>query len=215
MSSAQVLFLGPSDSEILTYLREHHDDVWHSCAHPSQLDEADTQREFLVSHGYRHILPAVFLDAFQGSAVNCHISYLPWNRGADPNLWSWLDGTPRGVTIHRLAAGIDTGDMIARRSVDFSATFDEETLATSYRRLQAELLDVFADTWPSFVAGRCTGVRQEAGGSYHRSRDKALFAHLLDRGWDTPVAKLVYPVSRFPRLDQRNVRLRASARKSA
>ena len=37
---------------------------------------------FLVSYGYRHILRKNVLDLFPDRAVNLHIAYLPWNRGA-------------------------------------------------------------------------------------------------------------------------------------
>lgn len=46
--------------------------------------------------------------------MNLHISYLPWNKGADPNFWSCIDGTPAGVTLHHIDAGVDTGDIIAQ-----------------------------------------------------------------------------------------------------
>ena len=37
-----------------------------------------------------------------------HISYLPFNRGAHPNYWSFKDNSPKGVTIHFIDNGIDT-----------------------------------------------------------------------------------------------------------
>ncbi|MCL0081308.1 hypothetical protein M1N64_03665 [Peptococcaceae bacterium] len=50
------------------------------------------------------------MDKFQGRAINLHISFLPWNRGADPNFWSFIENAPVGVSIHYLDEGIDTGD---------------------------------------------------------------------------------------------------------
>jgi methionyl-tRNA formyltransferase len=203
VSGERVLFLGPADSPILAHLREHVEHVTATEAPPSTLDVSDAPPGFVVSHGYRYILPPAFLTAFPRSAINCHISYLPWNRGADPNLWSWLEGTPRGVTVHYMDPGVDTGDVIARRAVDFGPSFDDETLATSYRRLQAELAGLFAETWPSIRARQCTPSAQQGRGSYHRSVDKELFVHLLTNGWETPVARLVYPKSRFAPLAAR------------
>ena len=50
----------------------------------------------LVSFGYRFILPGDLLARFPDRAVNLHIAYLPWNRGAHPNVWSAYEGTPAG-----------------------------------------------------------------------------------------------------------------------
>ena len=49
--------------------------------------------------------------------VNLHISYLPWNRGAHPNFWSFFDATPTGVSIHLIDKGIDTGPIIVQKKV--------------------------------------------------------------------------------------------------
>ena len=61
--------------------------------------------DWIVSYGYRYIITQDILDAVRGQAINLHISLLPWNRGADPNLWSFLDDTPKGITIHYIDSG--------------------------------------------------------------------------------------------------------------
>jgi methionyl-tRNA formyltransferase len=91
--------------------------------------------DLIVSYNYRHIVPRHLCEAWAGRAVNCHPSALPWNRGAHPNLWAWIDGTPHGVTIHTLAPGLDTGAIVAQRIVDLPPT---GTLRTSYARLPDE-----------------------------------------------------------------------------
>ena len=44
--------------------------------------------DLTVSYTYRYILTADILEALNGNVVNIHNSVLPWNRGADPNIWS-------------------------------------------------------------------------------------------------------------------------------
>lgn len=107
--------------------------------------------DFLISHGYRHILRKPVLDQFPNHAINLHISLLPWNRGADPNFWSFLENTPKGVTIHHIDPGVDTGDIIAQREVRVRTN---DTLSTSYARLQAEIVILFHEQWPAIRAGR-------------------------------------------------------------
>src|SRR5690606_983365 len=105
--SMRVLILAGTEAQA-DALREVVGDVpWTS---EKDIPEAD----LLVSFGYRHILKDLSVPA-----VNIHISMLPWNRGADPNFWSWLDHTPKGVTVHLMDQGIDTGPIIAQREVAF------------------------------------------------------------------------------------------------
>jgi methionyl-tRNA formyltransferase len=182
-----VLFLGPIDSPVLDFLKSAESDVMQTAA---PLDEAFLDRnaaDLLVSHGFRHILRPDVLNRFPRRAVNLHISYLPWNRGADPNLWSFIENTPKGVSIHYLDAGIDTGDVIAQRLVEFEAA---ETLRSSYARLQAEIARLFAEHWSRIRTGHCSAAKQAGAGSFHRVADRDKVAHLLTNGWDTSVADL-------------------------
>lgn len=138
----------------------------------------------LVSHGYRHIVPATVLDLLRGRAVNLHISLLPWNRGAHPNVWSAYEGTPAGVTVHHMDAGVDTGDLIAQREVEIS---DDETLRSSYDLLQREIAVLFDEVWPSLLEGTAARTAQRGSGSSHRAADLERISHALPQGWDTPV----------------------------
>ena len=144
--------------------------------------------DFVVSYGYRHIVKEDVIRAYASRIINLHISLLPWNRGADPNLWSFLEDTPKGVTVHLMDAGLDTGDIIAQREVSF--TDPGETLATTYAKLSEEIVALFRDLWPRLLTRSAQARPQPGGGSYHRSSDKAPYMHLLTQGWDTPVRRL-------------------------
>jgi methionyl-tRNA formyltransferase len=183
----RVLFLGPDESPTLGYLREFGEEVV-AATDPIDVDTVRRgQPDFLVSHGYRHIIKPPVLDLVPDRAINLHISYLPWNRGADPNLWSWIEDTPKGVTIHYIDAGVDTGDIIAQREVSFTG---EETLASTYTQLQAEIHALFREAWPEIRQGRCDRRAQTGEGSAHRVADRKRVERLLAHGWDTPVASL-------------------------
>ena len=145
--------------------------------------------EFIVSHGYRHIVKLPIINFMRNHIINLHISLLPWNRGADPNLWSFLENTPKGVTIHYLDEGVDTGDIIAQRGVIFEN--DGETLSTTYQRLQNEIIELFEESWPQIRKLHHIGQRQEGTGSFHKLIDKKKFEHFLTDGWNTPVSALV------------------------
>ena len=51
--------------------------------------------------------------------INLHISYLPYNKGAHPNFWSWVKNTPKGVSIHLISEKIDAGDIIFQKKLIF------------------------------------------------------------------------------------------------
>jgi methionyl-tRNA formyltransferase len=162
--------------------------------HEDKLTVSDIGRyapELIVSYSYRHILKRAVLDTMPGRFINLHISLLPFNRGADPNAWSYLDGTPKGVTIHEIDEGVDTGPILVQRPV----TIDEskETLASSYSLLHEAIQALFIAHWEDLRAGRVRGQAQSAAGTFHRSDD---FARLKDKllgveGWNVPIALLL------------------------
>jgi methionyl-tRNA formyltransferase len=149
---------------------------------------AELQTEFIVSYNYRHLITPEVIDCFPGRIVNLHISWLPWNRGADPNFWSVIDGTPRGVTVHHVDAHLDTGDIIAREEIGFAET---ETMAETYAELNRRVRELFLRVWPALRAGTAPRQRQKAGGSCHRRAEFAALAHLLEpEGWNLTAAEL-------------------------
>jgi methionyl-tRNA formyltransferase len=182
----RVVFLGREDSAVLAHLRAVADDVV-ALGPDAELPSSALDADRVVSHGYRRILRAPALDALGDRVINLHIALLPFNRGADPTLWSVLEDTPSGVTIHHVDAGVDTGDVIAQRAVELAG---DDTLATAYDRLQSAMAALFAETWPAIAAGRAPRTPQPAGGTAHRIADRATVEPLLTDGWDTPIAAL-------------------------
>lgn len=145
--------------------------------------------DWLVSYGYRHILKPDLLALFPLRTMNLHISLLPWNRGADPNLWSFLENTPKGVTIHRIDVGVDSGEIFAQKEVDFLDK--SETLATTYQKLSESVEDLFRQSWDKIISGVIQSYPQPEGGSFHRLKDRERFDLLLSQGWDTPIENLL------------------------
>ena len=114
------------------------------------------------------ILQPRFLELFPAGVINLHPAYLPYNRGQYPNVWSIVERTPAGVTLHYVDSGIDTGDIIAQREVPIEPVDTGESL---YRRLEQASVDLFIDTWPLIRAGKARGVPQRGEGTAHCRRD--------------------------------------------
>ncbi|PDY48773.1 formyltransferase family protein [Bacillus pseudomycoides] len=144
--------------------------------------------DFIVSYGYRYMIPPSIIEKFNNKIINLHISYLPWNKGADPNLWSFLEDTPKGVTIHYVNNGLDTGDIITQSEVPYK---ENDTLKTSYDRLCQEIERLFIENWKFIYSGKVMRKPQPSGGSYHRLKDKKIYLHLLTNGWNTSVKDII------------------------
>lgn len=124
--------------------------------------------EIGVSILFGYLLRAPVRALLPRGCVNLHPAYLPWNRGAYPNVWAILDHTPAGVALHWIDDGVDTGDLILRREVPIAA---EDTGESLYRRLEDSAFELFREAWPLVRSGRAPRTPQEPGGSTHRVRD--------------------------------------------
>lgn len=132
---------------------------------------AAAQADIGVSAFFGYILRKEVIDLFPRGIVNIHSGLLPYNRGAHPNIWSIVDRTPPGATIHYVDEGIDTGDVIAQCPIEADPA---DTGATLYRRLESACVKLFQETWPAITAGTASRVPQDPrAGTSHRQRDVA------------------------------------------
>lgn len=129
---------------------------------------------------FGYILKQELLDLLPSGCINLHPAYLPYNRGAHPNVWSIVEGSPAGATIHYVDAGVDTGDIISQKRVDVAPSDTGESL---YHRLESTCVELFTETWPAIRAGAAQVIPQgEDSGSYHKMIDlKSLDLINLDK----------------------------------
>lgn len=133
------------------------------------VDIAALQAEIGVSAFFGYIVGPDFLELVPAGCVNVHPALLPYNRGAYPNVWSIVDRTPAGATVHYIDAGIDTGDIVAQREIRVEPVDTGETL---YRRLERTCVELFQEVWPAIRSRRATRHPQAAGeGTFHQTRD--------------------------------------------
>ncbi|MBQ7821347.1 MAG: methionyl-tRNA formyltransferase [Clostridia bacterium] len=85
--------------------------------------------ELIIVAAYGKILPLYVLDYPKYGCINVHGSLLPKYRGAAPIQRSIIDGeTVTGITIMKMAKGLDTGDMMLKRTVEITENDNFETL---------------------------------------------------------------------------------------
>ena len=99
----------------------------------AQAELAALNADVMVVAAYGLILPQVVLDTPKYGCLNIHGSLLPRWRGAAPIQRAIATGdTETGVTIMKMAAGLDTGDMMFKTICPIEAG---DTSATLYDKL--------------------------------------------------------------------------------
>lgn len=97
--------------------------------------------ELMVVVGYGQIIPQSVIDIPPNGILNVHASLLPKYRGAAPIQWAIANGEKEtGVTIMRIDAGLDTGDMLLKRSTTIGANETAPELSGRLAPLGGELL---------------------------------------------------------------------------
>ena len=136
--------------------------------------------ELIVVAAYGRILPEYILNYPRYGCINVHGSLLPKYRGAAPIQRAVINGdSETGVTIMRMAKGMDTGDMILKRSTPI---LPSDTSGTVFDRLAVlgaeallEAIDRIADGTAEYV------VQNEEEATHAPMIDKAEGA--LDFSW--------------------------------
>ena len=174
-----VLFLGYSRKEtsLIDAIEKKGYNVIHKCKKINNTENFD----FVISYGYKHIIKKSIIDSSEAKLINLHISFLPWNRGAHPNFWSFFDDTPKGVSIHFIDEGIDTGNIILQKKVKFKK--NEDTFSSTYKRLKIEIESLFLENIENIFNGNYVSKPQSAKGSFHVKSD--LPVNLS--GWDAKI----------------------------
>ncbi len=102
---------------------------------------AETQADLFVVVAYGQILSQPILDLPNFGCINVHGSLLPKYRGAAPIQWAIANGEKNtGITTMKMDAGIDTGDMLLKASLEISPEDQAESLGAKLANLGADLL---------------------------------------------------------------------------
>lgn len=97
--------------------------------------------DIFVVAAYGQILPESVLFMPKYGSINVHGSLLPKYRGAAPIQWAVIDGEKTtGVTIMQMDKGLDTGDMILKKSFDILPRDTSADVYDKMARIGAEAL---------------------------------------------------------------------------
>jgi methionyl-tRNA formyltransferase len=139
--------------------------------------------DYIILHGCHSILSEEIVNYYEHKIINCHGAYLPYNRGRHPNVWSVIDNTPSGGTIHFIDKNIDKGNILYRKQ--YYPT-ENDTLASSYWAIRDLLEEMFLEIWPQ-IKNNCYNFEEINWdeGSIHYGKDLKKVDHLLINGWET------------------------------
>lgn len=165
--------------------------------------------DLMIVAAYGLLLPPAVLAAPRLGCLNIHASLLPRWRGASPIQHALLAGDSHsGITLMKMAAGLDCGDIVACRRIAIADGWSAAELHDALAPLGAEMLiDALADIDSLLAAAE---PQDEAQATYAPRLVKAQ----AEIDWRKPAAELErevraynpWPVS-FTALDDDNLRL--------
>ena len=133
------------------------------------------------------------IDAFELGIINSHFSLLPEWRGADPITFSILSGQAKtGVSLMVIDAGLDTGKIVAQKSLPINADDTGITLTDRLIHLSDTMLQ---EHLPAYAAGERTPRSQPHPDRATYSRKLAKDDGILD--WDKTAEQLEREVRAF------------------
>ncbi|MBR2954564.1 MAG: methionyl-tRNA formyltransferase [Ruminococcus sp.] len=115
--------------------------------------------DLIVVTAYGQILPKEILELPKYGCINIHASLLPKYIGAAPINWVLLNGEKvTGVTSMQMSEGLDTGDMLIKKSTEIG---ENETYSELYGRLAAMGGEVLAETLKAVEEGSLSPEKQD------------------------------------------------------
>lgn len=141
--------------------------------------------EMIVVAAFGQILTEEILQMPKYGCVNVHASLLPKYRGAAPIQWAVINGEKvSGVTIMRMDAGIDTGDIIEKAEVELSP---QETGGSLFDKLEKLGADLLVRTMENIEKGTAIYTKQEESEATHVGMIKKEMGCI---SWEKPAVEL-------------------------
>ena len=165
----KIIFLGYSSkkTKLIKFLRDKKNIV--KAIGNSELDKLTIENaDLIISFGYRRIIKSKQIKFSKRPIINLHISYLPYNKGSHPNFWSFVENTPKGVTIHEIDKKIDNGPIIARRKIIFKKQ-KNLTFKNTQDFLIKEIEKLFIQSYVKILSGNYSIKKVNSKGTFHKS----------------------------------------------
>lgn len=138
-------------------------------------DEIDSvlafQPDIIITCAYGQIVPVDILNYPKYGCINVHASLLPKYRGGAPIQRAIMNGEVKtGVTIMYMNAGLDTGDMIAKKELIIGNNDNYDVVSGNLRIVGRDLLE---EVLPDILKGN---IKREV-----QNNDEATYASIITR----------------------------------
>lgn len=161
-----------------------------------QQELANYAADVMVVAAYGLILPSALLQLPRYGCLNIHASLLPRWRGAAPIQRAILAGDDKtGITIMQMDAGLDTGNMLLKKSCSITAHDTTQTLHDKLATLGAEAI---VETLYLLEQGQLEPISQNAAEATYAAKLNKTEA-LID--WSknaTQIIRAVHAYNPFP-----------------
>lgn len=108
--------------------------------------------DIIIVAAYGIILPQTVLDIPPLGCINIHASLLPNLRGANPIQRSILNGDSKtGITIMKMDAGMDTGDMLLKEEIEINDNITYGDLENKMSELGAKMILEYLEKKDSII----------------------------------------------------------------
>jgi methionyl-tRNA formyltransferase len=115
--------------------------------------------DLIVASNWRRRIDARLLSLAGFGGINVHRSLLPKYAGFAPINWAVASGEKvTGVTIHVIADGLDTGDIVAQESVEIDT---EDTATTVFRKMLPVVALLVTQALADIEAGAVRYIAQD------------------------------------------------------
>jgi methionyl-tRNA formyltransferase len=162
--------------------------TWNDFKNPNHLDLLLKEpADFLISVYWPYLLRGKELNIAKDS-INFHPALLPINRGWYPHVHSILDGSPTGVTLHRIAPGADTGDIWVQNKVEL---YSNDIASDIYSRLQDNIIDLFRKNWHLIRDGSIIPFPQNEEHAIYRKKSEIDALDYIDLDAPTTAKKVI------------------------
>jgi methionyl-tRNA formyltransferase len=181
----QCLFLGykKNQTSLINFLKKKNFRIKNYQKIPSL--EIFKQSDFILSFGFRKIISENIIKKLKKPIFNIHLSYLPFNRGAHPNFWSFIENTPAGVSIHKIDKGIDTGNVIFRKKIYFNTSLNKfSTFKKTYNFLFLEAEKLFKKNFNKIYNKKYKKILSNHKGTFHYKKDLPKWV----KNWDINIS---------------------------
>ncbi len=143
----------------------------------------------VITFNYRQILNKNILKKLKRPAINLHVSYLPFNRGCHPNFWSFVENSPKGVTIHEIDKGIDTGSIIYQKKISFNINKKKhDDFFKTNKILFFEIQKLFLKNINQILNKKYIVKKQKKISTFHYRNDLPIF---VQKNWKLKIKQVL------------------------